>query len=238
MKSERGFTLVELMIAIAVTMLLLVALYGAVNSVQRSSTGIERRIEAQQAVKPALDLMALEISMASYNPNYTTGMWVNPDTCGAASNQNYRGIQEADLSAITLQMDIDKDSAVSAANEIIRYQYLSGASDRRITRETIRCGSGGRTTSGAQPLLGGNPNTGIPCTVRVINDTLNIPLFRYYDGAGAEITGANLPARIPDIRRIEITLAVETQEADRATGQRRQLIYSTSVIPRNHAIIP
>ncbi|MDD5475728.1 MAG: prepilin-type N-terminal cleavage/methylation domain-containing protein, partial [Syntrophales bacterium] len=66
MNSNRGFTLVELMIAIAVSMLLLTALYGAVNSVQRSSTGIERRIEAQQAVKPALDLMSLEITMASF----------------------------------------------------------------------------------------------------------------------------------------------------------------------------
>ena len=76
-----------MMITIAVTLLLLVAVYGAVNSVQRSSAGIERKVTAQQDVKPALDLMALEISMASYNPTYATSIWVNPpggaSTCGA-----------------------------------------------------------------------------------------------------------------------------------------------------------
>jgi len=39
-KTNNGFTLVEMMITIAVTLLLLVAVYGAVNSVQRSSAGI------------------------------------------------------------------------------------------------------------------------------------------------------------------------------------------------------
>jgi hypothetical protein len=40
-------------------LLLLVAVYGAINSVQRSSAGIERKVTAQQDVKPALDLMLL-----------------------------------------------------------------------------------------------------------------------------------------------------------------------------------
>ncbi len=230
--------MVELIMAIAVTMVLLVVLYGAVNSVQKSSTGIERRIEAQQAVKPALDLMALEITMASYNPSYASGLWVNPDTCAPATNQDYRGIQEATANSITILMDISKNSRIGEQNELIRYAYLPGTSDLRITRENVRCSSGVRTTSGAQPLLGGNPNTGVPCTVRVINDSLNIPLFRYYDGAGSEIAAASLPGAIPNIRRIEITLAVETQNVDLMRRERRQLIYSTSVIPRNHAIIP
>ena len=38
--------------------------------------------------------------------------------------------------------------------------------------------------------------------------------------------------------RIDITLAVETENVDSDTNQRRRLIYSTSVIPRNHAITP
>jgi hypothetical protein len=75
--------------------------------------------------------------------------------------------------------------------------------------------------------------------VRVINNTLNIPMFRYFNGMGVEILAAGLPAGIPNIRRIEITLAVETEDPDPnvpGTTQRRRLIYSTSVIPRNHAI--
>jgi hypothetical protein len=70
----------------------------------------------------------------------------------------------------------------------------------------------------------------------MINNTLGIPAFRYFDGVGNEILAASLPASIPNIRRIEITLAVETENVDPDSGQRRRMTYSSSVIPRNHAI--
>lgn len=252
MKEMRGFTLVELMIAMGVTVVLMVAVYMAVNAAQRHSSAIERKVTAQQDVKPALNLMAMEIGMASYNPN-ASGIWLNPTTCAAAGIQNYRGIQEATANSITVEMDItntpnssgdctaiDGNGLLGDCNEIIRYEYLSGTTDLRITRETIRCASGTRTTGGAQSFLGAE--TGNPRAVRVINNTAGtgntaIPVFRYYDGTGTEIfptTADQTP--IPNIRRIDITLAVETEEVDPNSRQRRRLIYSTSVIPRNHAI--
>ena len=86
-------------------------------------------------------------------------------------------------------------------------------------------------------------------TVRVINDVNgngtmdagDLPVFRYYTALGTEIPVANFlnPATSPNIRdiaRIEITLSVETEDVAADTGQRRQMIYSTSIIPRNHVI--
>jgi hypothetical protein len=73
--------------------------------------------------------------------------------------------------------------------------------------------------------------------VRVINGSLNIPLFRYFDGTGTEVfpvTGDQSP--VPDIRRVEIILAVETADVDPGTNQKRKLIYGTSVILKNHGI--
>ncbi|MGV8058667.1 MAG: PilW family protein [Smithellaceae bacterium] len=233
MRDAKGFTLVELMIAVGVAMGLLTAVYMAVNSTQRHSTSIERKVTAQQDVKPALDLMAMEIGMASYNPVFATNMWVNPTgSClAAATNQNYRGIQEATTNSIVVEMDIagsagDGDGMLGDPNEVIRYNY--DTANQYITRET-NCGGG-------QPFLGDTAASGRPRTVLVINNTLGIPVFRYFDGAGAEIASASLPAGIPNIRRIEIVLAVETEDVDVNTGQRRRLIYSNSVIPRNHAI--
>ena len=86
----------------------------------------------------------------------------------------------------------------------------------------------------------------MPRSVRVINDAngngvfdaaTDIPVFTYFDGAGNQIPFASLPANIPNIRRIDITLQVETDEITPDTGQRRKMIYSTSVIVRNHATI-
>jgi len=259
MKKMKGFTLVELVVAMGVTVVLMGAVYMAVNAAQRHSSAIERKVAAQQDVKPVLDLMAMEIGMASYNPNCASGIWLNPTTCAAvAAIPNYKGIQEATANSITVEMDITNppdgsgnctatngNGSLGDCNEIIRYEYLSGATDLRITRETIRCASGTRTTGGAQPFLGAA--SGNTRAVRVINDVngngvydvgVDIPVFRYYDGTGTEIAATALPAGIPNIRRIDITLAVETEDVDPNTNQRRRLIYSTSVIPRNHAISP
>jgi prepilin-type N-terminal cleavage/methylation domain-containing protein len=239
MKDDRGFTLVELLVAMGVTMVLMAAVYMSVNSAQRHSSGIERKVAAQQDVKPALDLMSMEIGMASYNPTAAPDatLWVNPTgSCLAASSNpsNYRGIQEATSNSIVVEMDIggsasDGDGMLGDPNEVIRYNY--DTVNQYITRET-NCG-------GDQPFLGDIPaNTR---AVRVINNTAGpgntaIPVFRYYDGTGTEIDSADLPAEIPNIRRIDITLAMETENKDPNTNQRRRLIYSTSVIPRNHAI--
>lgn len=227
---EKGFTLVELLITMAVTVILLLAVYGAVSSIQRSSAGLERKVGAQIDVKPALDLMALEISMASFNPTFTSNLWVSTTNCTSTSgNQGYKGIQEATTNAITVEMDIqgpsggNPDGALGDENEVIRYSLDTV---NQFIARTTNCGT-------PQPFLGARP--GEARAVRVINDTLGIPLFRYFDGSGTEIT-STLPAAIPNIRRILITIAVETEEIDPATGQRRRLIYSTSVIPRNHAI--
>lgn len=231
MRDAKGFTLIELIVAIGIAMGLLAAIYMAINATQRHSTSIERRVTAQQDVKPALELMALEIGMASYNRMSITNLWVNPTgTCSdtTTATQIYRGIQEATGNSIVVEMDIsgssggDGNGMLGDPNEVIRYNY--NTANQYITRST-NCG-------GNQPFLG-DTVVGHK-TVRVINDTLGIPVFRYFDGAGIEI--ASLPAGIPNIRRIEIVLAVETEFNDANTGQPQRLIYSTSVIPRNHAI--
>jgi prepilin-type N-terminal cleavage/methylation domain-containing protein len=240
MKEMKGFTLVELMVAMGVTVVLMAAVYMAVNAAQRNSSAIERKVTAQQDIKPALDLMAMEIGMASYNPTATpnANLWVNPTgSCLAASSNppNYRGIQEATTNSIVVEMDIsgnsatppDGDGMLGDENEVIRYNY--DTDNQYITRET-NCGGG-------QPFLGDVPAK--TRAVRVINDTLGLPVFRYYNGTGTEIfptTADQEPNRITHIRRIEIILAVETENVDPNSNQRRRLIYSTSVIPRNHAI--
>jgi type IV pilus assembly protein PilW len=226
-----GFTLVELLMAVAVGLVLLGAIWSAVMAGQRSSVGIERKVTTGQDARIALEIMAAEIRMASFNPMFARGLWIDPASCSPAANQGWRGIQEATSAAITIEMDLDPDGQCgNSGNEIIRYAYDEPSG--RITRETIRCASGIRTSSGAQPFLGPILSNPAVRTPRVING--NVPLFRYYDGKGAEIV--NLPAEIPRIRRVEIALLVESADADPRTGEPRRMAFSTSVMPRNHGV--
>jgi len=225
-KNHRGFTLVEVLFAVATGIIVMGAAYVAMISGQRSSVGIEEKVAAQQDLRGGLEIMSVEIAMASFNPNFVTGIWRDLGCNNPSVNQAYKGIQAAGANTITVEMDIQESSAIGDdANEVITYIY-DPLPDQRIRRST-NCGP-------AQPFLGNSP--GNPRSVRVINDTLNIPVFRYFNGLGAEIPAANLPLSIPDIRRIETTLAIETEDVDPNTQQRRRMFYSNSVIPRNHAI--
>ncbi|MEN6487628.1 MAG: prepilin-type N-terminal cleavage/methylation domain-containing protein, partial [Smithella sp.] len=166
-RDAKGFTLVEMLVAIAVAIGLLAAVYLAINSTQRHSSSIERKVTAQQDVKPALDIIALEAGMASYNPTFASianNLWVNPSTCSATgANQTYRGIQEATANSIAIEMDItnaagtatDGNGSIDGPNELIRYNY--DTANQYITRET-NCGGG-------QPFLGDTVAGGRPRTV-------------------------------------------------------------------------
>jgi Tfp pilus assembly protein PilV len=248
---EKGYTLVETLIALFVGLLILGAVYASMTSGLKSSAAIERKIVVQQDSRSVMGVMALEIEMASYNPNYATGIWrfgpngpslVPAKNCGdlvqiTDANFGFKGIQEATANSITVEMDIGESGNIGDSNnEIIRYLYDAG--NLYMTRQADCAGA-------AMPFLGDLP--GNPRNVRVMNDLngnglyddgVDIPLFRYFDSLGNQIPYANLPGSIPLIRRIEITLAVETNEVDPNTMQRRRMIYSTSMIPRNHALSP
>ena len=244
MSDKRGFTLVEILVALGIGVIMLAAIYSMTNISQKTSSGMERRIAAQQDEKTALELMAMEIGMASYNPLSSADslLWVNPTCNGPTSNPAYKGIQVATANSITIQMDINDNGYIRNTttgavdpNEIISYSYDTG--NLYITRET-NCGGG-------QPFLGDTVAGGRTRTVRVINGDASIynpviPVFRYFDGINTDITDqiplnpASSTTGIPAIRRIEITLAVETENQDISNGQRKRMVYSTSVIVRNH----
>ena len=272
MKNTKGFTLIELLVAAAVSLILVFAIGMAIESALRSSGGIERKVIAQQDVRGTLEIMAMEIRMASYNPLFgqepVTGnvdrFWRGAG-CGATlcCDQNScplpldtrcqrRGIQEATTTSITVQMDIsdrldgynlpDGNGQImggpAETNEIIRYNYVTAGGDRYITRET-NCG-------GAQPFLGDAVASLHPLTVRVSNEDIPdpdnpgnpLPVFRYFDALGNRVVpgaGGNLTDnQIHDLRMIEITLAVETEEINPDTKQRRRMIYSSRETLKNH----
>lgn len=228
MKSERGFTLAEVMVAMIIGVLVLMAIYTAVHTAQRSTAGIERKVSAQQDARTALDLIEMEVRMASFNPNFANSMWIDPAICAPAANQTWQGIRNATANSITIEMDINDSSTVGdIANEIITYSY--DTVNLSITRDVLQTAT---CTSNPQPFLG--DAVAGQKTVRVVNNAFAIPLFRYYDGRGNQIAAASLPAAIPNIRYIDITLAVETEEFDPATNKRRGMVYSTSVVLRNH----
>jgi prepilin-type N-terminal cleavage/methylation domain-containing protein len=261
MKRQRGFTLIEIMFALFVGLILMGTAYVSMIAGQKASAGVERKVAAQQDIRAALQAMSLEISMASYNPNVFGGFWHNlpnlgsatPVSCTGSGDQTYKGIREATATRLILEMDNNENKQVGDADgEIVVYEY--DMAKQYITREVALCWAP-RLLANAQAFLGEDWATGLPRSVRVINNNLENPalniqngaglvaVFRYYDGIadilnpfGKELNPGTNPGEIPNIRRIDIILAVETDELDPNTRSRKQMTYSSSVLVRNHAL--
>ena len=90
MKKHEGFTLVEILISMFVGMVIIGAIYAAVVSSQRSTGSIERKVVAGQDARAALELMAIEIQMASYNPTYAPDIWTE-------SRKLHGGVRQPEL---------------------------------------------------------------------------------------------------------------------------------------------
>lgn len=231
---RKGFTLVELLIAMAVGIVIIAAVYSAMNLALRFSANTDRKVITQQDTRAVLDLMAMEIRMASYNPTMSTTIWStipsNATTCNQVGLVSpvpaNKGIQIANANTILIAMDLNNPPIIPAvigdvANEYIEYSY-DGAS---TLNRSVSC-------VGAAILGGTAPFTNVRNAAVLPTP---IPLFQYFD------RNDQPTALIPNIRRIQITIVTDTAANDTTqsgTPRPRRMIYSTSVIVRNHAISP
>lgn len=226
---SKGFTLVEVLIAMVIGTLVVAAVLMAVRGGQQASTGIEQKISVGQDARAAMDIMTAEIGMASYNPLGSSNIWVTYNTCQAGGTPTYKGIQNATATQLSIEMDTNETGVLGDATsgEIITYTY--DGPNEQITKN-INC-------NGPAPFLGDSTAPSLVArNVFVINDRPpGINMFRYFDGNGTEFVPMTA-ANIPYIRKIRVTIAVLAAAADVQGGYQR-MIYSSDIIPRNHVIV-
>jgi len=239
---KSGFTLVELLIAMAVGAVIMTALYVTLSLTSRTSGSTDRRVITMQDARAVLDLMAMEIRMASLNmlPGNTPSIW-NGNMVGAcagiALSPTNKGILiNAGTAASRIGVAMDLPNAAtnipsgSIGNEPNEYIVYTYDTVNNIIQRNTNCG--GNTT-----ILGGIPPAGVASTV-VRNQAAGVSLFRYFDRNNVEILPANLPANTGNIRRIMITIVADNAQADPGAAVPRRMIYSTNVIVRNHVLSP
>ena len=121
-RKSNGFTLTELLIAIAITGVIMTAVYGLYKSHQDSYIVQDQVVAMQQSIRAALDLMARDIRMAGYDPS-ESGLFGIADIRLRDINGN---LDVAGYGTLTVDVDLNENGAVDAG-ETMSYSMFDFA---------------------------------------------------------------------------------------------------------------
>ncbi len=183
-RSQRGFTLVELMIALVISGIIAGALYSTYLVQQRSYTAQEAVAEMQQNIRAALVTLERDIRMAGYHPaggafgfvnnatNFNNGLGTSTNVTRNATSIAFTADLDGDNTLDRAAQDANGDGRTDMADmEQIAYR-LNGMNLQRYV-----------TTSGAltwvavaqnieriefQYLDGGGIVTAVPANIRAV----------------------------------------------------------------------
>lgn len=142
MNNTNGFTLIEVLIAMVVSLIIMGGAYTFFDSQQKQTTIQTNVSDAQQTLRAAMDFISRDLRMAGYNPNGTTAGF---------------GITDIKFRAIN-------DTVNAAGNSFIRFSWDRNSNGALDIDETIDYGlvDGVTITPGIADLYMRNPNAVAP----------------------------------------------------------------------------
>ncbi|MEW5910184.1 MAG: prepilin-type N-terminal cleavage/methylation domain-containing protein [Thermodesulfobacteriota bacterium] len=129
-KSQKGFTLLELMVVVAIASVMLTAMYGLFYSLSRSYTTEEVAADAQQDVRSAMDFMIRDIRMAGLDPTLSDSF----------------GIEQATSSRIRFTMDSDASGSFNGVVDNTNFERITYELNGSQLRQILYEGTGSQST--------------------------------------------------------------------------------------------
>ena len=117
-KHTAGFTLVEILVALAVMGIAVGAIYGVFTASNKSYHTQDRVAEAQQGVRVGVDFMVRNIRIAGLDPLNTAGA----------------GIEQATTTRIRFTSDIDMNGIIDNPQDEERITYEYDSANNRLRR--------------------------------------------------------------------------------------------------------
>ena len=123
--NSSGYTLIELLIAMALAAILITGIYQIHGARQKAHTKQKQAVEMQQNIRAAISLMKREIRMAGYDPAASDGL-DNDEIAGIDNDEESAGtgIHIAGLNMIQFSFDNDADMTV-APGEMVTYGFAN-----------------------------------------------------------------------------------------------------------------
>lgn len=196
LRRQRGFTLVELILAMGMLSITLGAFYSVYRMQTRSLKSQDDRLEAQQTARVALEFMVREMRNAGYNPANTT----SGNNCGDGV-AGTPGIITASATTFHFSYDADGDGHCSSTGENIKYDFNAA----NVTRAV----DGGA----AESITDGNTNNLL--FIYYPQQISGTPPSPYCSSAGTPSgCSGTLASNIDNVKRVSIQVTIQSQNAN------------------------
>lgn len=171
-----GFTLIELMIALALSGIVMIAIGTAFVSQQQVATAQEQVAEVQQNIRAGLYVMEREIRMAGYNPNHNAFAGIT-----IATATEFRFTMVADQDGVDNNNDGTTDETGELATISYRLYDAYGDGDMDLGREVVTAAS----------------------LIQAVVENIDAIEFFYTMADGTQTLA---PAQLGDIRAVQISI--------------------------------
>jgi len=154
--NKQGFTLIELMIAMTLSLIAMGLIYSGYKAQQEAHTNERLGVDMQQNARSTLAFMRREIRMANYAPRALNG--IDDDLDGSideADESVVRGFQTISADRLNFTLDINSDGDDLDDNENITYGFEASEDadgDGIADSGVAVLGREHRTGTGLQPL--------------------------------------------------------------------------------------
>ncbi len=203
---QRGFTLTELLVAMAIVALIMTGLLTLLKKGNESYLAGANQVEAQATVRAALERMTQEIREAGYNP---LGL---PPCVGLVPPNCLDGIINQTATGFIIQNDWNGNGTIEPAISVnMAYSWGNVQRGEQITYSIVG-GNLNRTESGP---AGGGLQTVMASVVQANVGGVQ-PFFQYLDFSGCAIGACNnpttgAPTTQADIRTVVVNFQVGVQ---------------------------
>ncbi|MBK8479980.1 MAG: prepilin-type N-terminal cleavage/methylation domain-containing protein [Proteobacteria bacterium] len=206
-RSAEGFTLIEVLLSMAIMAMMAALAWGSFSATARSKTLAERSIGRYQQVRTALNRIARELAMAYLSKNDQSGA-LHPRTRFVGK----RGSKVDELTFSTLAHVRLRENARECDQSVIRYTVAPGPAGRAGRQRLLRRES---------PRLGSEREPEEDGAAYVVLEDVRTLRFEYYDAQAKEwreewstMAADGQPDRLPEIVRVVLTV-VDERERER-----------------------
>jgi len=223
--SQVGFSLLELMIVLALLGIIMGSIFAQINQAQQNSTSQQIKLDLFQESREFMDQIARDLRASGY-PN-TRNFSSDPVSPAEQSPQEAVGLVKLDVGELWFESSIDGSGNVS----VIHYDLVQ-------TGTGCPCLERSQTPKIQADPLTGQTETDQVDVQSVINGTSADPIFKAYYADG---TTVSLPIDITNnalanVNTVDIILKVQSPNRDPQTGQQATMTLMTTVRLNNCSV--